>query len=1322
MKRFTFLFFFSIIYTWAWGQCNTVADYNYTYTGCSTIAFTDASTPSANYNLVKWEWDYGDGSTASGQTVTHTFTPGVTVQVRLIVTADSAGVTCQDTVIKTIAVHALPTVYVASDPNPSCVTVAANFFGSSGQKIKSWQWDFGDGSSDTVQNPVHLYPDTGSYQVILHVVDTNGCANQNAQPYVQTVNPAPTLDFSWDIDPAAVTDNLQFTATAQGNVTAWHWDFGDGDTANIQNPTHQYSDTGQYQVTLSIVVDGLCTNSLTKTVSIVPLPAPDFSVSPVCLNDTTFFTDLSTTPTGTTITTWKWYFGDGDSLIVHSPGNPNAKHIYQTQTTYQVTLLTINSDGYERSTTKTVDVKRKPVADFTFNDTCYTKPIGFWDNSSTNGGSAISAWKWNFNDPASGVNDTSSLQNPTHTMSVPDTFNVRLIVTNQDGCRDTVTHPVVVDSLPAVSFTYSSDSLCLGENLQFYGTGKDIASWYWDFGNGDTSTFQNPVYRYPLPGLYTVTLTVTNLKGCTNSISHNIYVIALPKADFTFSTSCIGDSTYFTDKSTDSVGYAAQWHWNFGDTASTADTSLLQNPAHHYGSISSYTVQLIVTNNYGCRDTVSKFVNVYGRPRPGFTYIQACNPVSEVQFYDTSVVGSSKAPIKSYLWNFYQNDTSQQKDPTYKFFAYDTNYLVTLRITDTNGCSNADTVLVHLRDSLRINFTAPKVCFTQPTHFTASYLPGTDSIARYTWNFGDGSQEVTTYLDTVNHVFPRPGVYNVQLSAIDTNGCFTTITRQAVVDSLPVPNFSFVTPACDQPTYFTDSSQGGGNFIRSWQWNFDDPPSGNNNISTSQNPSHFYGPMAGVYNVKLIVTNFNGCIDSITKPVTRPSCLTTLYDVNAGASCARNLIYFKDKSTLHTTNGSMTLWNWDFGDGHTQSYQAFTDSISHTYAQGGTYTVTLNVTARVNGTDFSVAYDSMVVVNPTPTAAFDASNLCLGGETAFTDQSNGNGAPVNGWLWRFNDPASGTDSSLVQNPTHVFSGIGQYVVQLFASNQYGCRDSVTQTIDIAQSPRADFGVGKACSGQEVQFSDSSKTFGTSLINWQWAFHDPYTSQDSAFIQNPTHVFDSAGAFLVQLVVTDNHYCRDTVAKPVDIHRTPTAGFDILYNYRGITGQVLMQNTSTGASSYLWDFGDGNTSTEENPVNQYESGDVYNIVLIATSQFQCSDTATKVYDLTLGLYVPNSFAPSSDVPGTNIFLPKGIHLKEYHIQVFSSWGTLLWESSKLSEDGEPTEGWDGTYKGQPMPAGNYIWRIKARFIDNSYWGGSNNGDGNIKPYGTVTLIR
>jgi len=1572
MKKFIlFISFLLLAALGAQAQC-VVGNYSYSYQACSQIQFVDSSVAQANYNLVSWKWNFGDGTTATGQTVIHTFTPGITVNVKLVVTADSSGVICRDSIVKSIVIHSLPTVYVAGDYNPSCIVVPAKFFGSSGMEpyIKSWQWDFGDGTFDTMQNPTHLYPDTGTYQVVLHVIDSNGCANENITPFFQKVNPLPSMNFNWNIDPAAVTDNLQFSATVDtsvGKVTSWHWNFGDGDTANIQNPTHQYKTVGQYSVTLSVVVGGFCPNSITKVVHVEPLPAPDFSYSVACLRDITYFSDSTTTPVGT-IQTWKWYFGDGDSLIISSPGNPNVKHIYVTQAVYPVTLLTINSQGYLRSITKNISVVPKPTAFFTFNDTCYTnptsffdksslntgssityrhwnfgdgdsarsqnpahtyslpgtysvtlriangdgcrdtvvrnvvmdslpavdfamskdticlgenitfsgqstniaswhwgfgngttssyqnpiyrypapgldtitltvkdlkgcssyvyhtvyvkpspvanfvftilckgdttcfsdsssiskgfikswnwdfgdntvstvqnpdhyyqpvgnynatltvtsnescssaitkliifdslpspnfsvsaackndttyftdgtttpvgsiqtwrwyfgdgdslivqspnsstakhvylaqttydvklltvnslgfersiikqitvhlkpyadftfndtcsvKPISFTDLSSKNGGSDLSAWSWNFGDPLSGVNNQSSLQNPTHIMSLVDTFDVRLIVTNIDGCTDTAIRSLIVDSLPIVDFTMQKDSLCFGENALFHGTGKDIISWHWNFGNGDSSTFQNPVYNYPSPGLYTVTLQAKSIKGCPIMVSHNIYVIALPQSDFTVGSSCIGDSTSLTDMTSCPVGYVTRWQWNFDDTTSMANQSTLENPAHHFTTISAYNVQLITTNNYGCSDTNYHYVNVYAKPKSGFTYHQSCRPATEVVFSDTSLRGSSKSPISSYLWKLYQDDSSNLQNPTYRFPYFDSCYQISLTVTDTNGCYNTDTAQVCLRDSLRIDFTMPRVCFGQPTAFRASYLPYTDSIASYTWDFNDGSKEVITYYDTISHVFPHPGTYSIRLSALDTNGCSITVTHQAIIDSLPVPNFAFATPECDQPTYFTDSTLGGGNFISTWQWSFGDVSSDADNHSNLQNPSHIYSSNDSLYQVKLIVTNFNGCIDSVTKPMERKSCLKVFYTVNTGTGCADNPIYFKDRSILNSAKGSITDWNWDFGDGYVNTYHTYTDSILHVYTRPGSYLVSLMVRAEVNGIPFNNKFDSTIV--------------------------------------------------------------------------------------IFRPPISNFVVSKACSGQMVYFTDSTKTFDAILDQWQWTFNDSYSSVNVSDFQNPEHLYDSTGSFMAHLVVTDHNNCRDTVAYPVEVHPSPDAAFNVNYNYNGVTAQVLMDNTSTGADSYLWDFGDGNTSTQENPLYSYTSRGVFNIILVASSQFMCTDTAISVYDLTAGLYIPNSFAPGMDVQGVNVFQPKGIHLKEYHIQVYSSWGSLVWESNKLDADGVPQEGWDGTFKGKPMPAGSYIWRVTAKFIDNSIWQGANNGDGNTKSYGTLTLIR
>ena len=264
-----------------------------------------------------------------------------------------------------------------------------------------------------------------------------------------------------------------------------------------------------------------------------------------------------------------------------------------------------------------------------------------------------------------------------------------------------------------------------------------------------------------------------------------------------------------------------------------------------------------------------------------------------------------------------------------------------------------------------------------------------------------------------------------------------------------------------------------------------------------------------------------------------------------------------------------------------------------------------------------------------------------------------------------------------------------------------------------------------CYPNPVTFTDLSDTNGGSALSgWSWNFGDGQTEAYTEYRDTVQHVYDSASSFPAQLIVTDLNNCRDTAKKTVNVYPTPIAAFNVTSNYNSVTGQVLLISHSQGATGYLWDFGDGNqnSTVSDSVVYRYSSVGIFNILLTATNNFMCSDTASYVYDLTSGLFVPNAFAPGSDNPRVNTFKPVGVKLKKYDIQIYSQWGILLWESKKLTANGEPAEGWDGTYEGQPMPAGDYIWRINAKFLDNSIWQGSDNGDGNTKSFGTLSLIR
>jgi gliding motility-associated-like protein len=156
---------------------------------------------------------------------------------------------------------------------------------------------------------------------------------------------------------------------------------------------------------------------------------------------------------------------------------------------------------------------------------------------------------------------------------------------------------------------------------------------------------------------------------------------------------------------------------------------------------------------------------------------------------------------------------------------------------------------------------------------------------------------------------------------------------------------------------------------------------------------------------------------------------------------------------------------------------------------------------------------------------------------------------------------------------------------------------------------------------------------------------------------------------------------------------------------------------------MWDFGNGETSELKNPHVFYNKNGTYIIQLVSLNEYDCYDTAYQELEILIqGLFVPNAFVPEGENPELRTFMPVGVNLRKYKIEVYNRWGSVIWSSMKLDGEGCPAEGWDGTYKGKPMPVGEYIWVIEAEFKNGHIWQGADVGDGNNKTYGTVTLIR
>jgi len=563
-------------------------------TGCVPLAvnFTDQSTG----EITSWSWDFGDGGTSTAQNPSHTYNAVGNYTVELTVTGPGGS----DTETKTnyITVNDAPVADFVGSPTSGDYPLNVDFTDLSTNDPTGWDWDFGDGGSSTAKNPSHTYNSAGTYTVTLTATNVCGSDVETKVDYITVTEPPvpPTAAFSGTPTSGCAPLDVSFTDESTGDITSWSWDFGDGGTSTVQSPSHTYNAAGNYTVELTVTgPGGSDTETRIDYITVTAAPVADFSGSPTSGTEplTVDFTDLSTNNP----TSWSWDFGDGGTSTVQNPS-----HEYTTAGTYTVELTATNACGSDVETKVdyiTVNPCNAPVADFVGSPTSgdYPLNVDFTDLSTND----PTGWDWDFGDGGS-----STAKNPSHTYNAAGTYTVTLTATNVCGSDVetkvdyiTVTEPPVP---PIAAFSGTPTSGCAPLDVSFTdeSTG-DITSWSWDFGDGGTSTVQNPSHTYNAAGDYTVELTVTGPGGSdTETRVDYITVMAAPVANFSGSPTS-GDyplTVNFTDLSTNNP---LDWSWNFGD----GGISSAQNPSHTYEAAGTYTVSLTVANDCG-DDTETK--------------------------------------------------------------------------------------------------------------------------------------------------------------------------------------------------------------------------------------------------------------------------------------------------------------------------------------------------------------------------------------------------------------------------------------------------------------------------------------------------------------------------------------------------------------------------------------------------------------------------------------------------------------------------------------------------------------------------------------------
>ncbi|MBD0331089.1 MAG: PKD domain-containing protein [Chitinophagaceae bacterium] len=1144
--------------------------------GCSPIVvnFKDLSTG----NPTSWLWDFGNGNTSTKQNPSATYFNLGTYTVSLTVTNASGSNTTTKTAY--ITVFAEPVADFSVNKQTGCSPANIQFTDESktpaGTKITNWKWDFGDGNTSALQNPLYSYRTPGVYTVTLTITNDKGCTKLITKPnYIDiSAGVSPSFHFS-DPTVCSAPSTVNFTNTSKGPGTlTYNWKFGDGNSSAATNPSHTYNTNGTYRVSLTVASSLGCTDSAAANIAI-GLVNTDFIVpAKICPKTTVQFINNSSPRPVKSV--WKFSNGITDTFT-------NALASFRTPGIYKVTLI----NTYAACTDtfiKSITVSPLPTINFQATPTGQCKApmvVNFSNNS--NGISYV----WDFGDSTSKSTD----KNPVHIYSKLGKFDVTLIATTADGCSDTLRKAEYIKIYqPIITFLNLPAKGCVPFDANFSANieaADSVTAYKWNFGDGSApSSNATPSHTYTNQGTYDVTLVITTSSGCVDTLKkpNAIKVGTKPSADFTsdVNTVCASRLVHFINKSSIPTD---EWLWVFSDST----TSTQKDPIHKFSDTGWINVTLIAWNN-GCpSDSAVKKKFVYIKPPVSkFSYVPNCDDKFQYTFKNKSI------GALTWSWDFGDGTSFNGKNPPVHTFSGNGTYSVSL-ITTNGSCTDTTTKKIVIEDYIP-DFSAAVTEGCKPFTLRINAIAPNPPIRKYIWDFGDGNKIDFDTSSNAQFTYTKPGTFDVTLITVDSFGCKRQLTRPAFVRvNGPIAGFTSATKTgCKgMTTTFIDSTKTDGvNAITLWKWNFGD---GTTQTYTSPPFEHTYDSI-GDFDVKLVVTDAKGCMDSIfNREFVKISTLKANW-TTAGETCPNSPIAFNNlsKSDLPFTSF------WDFGNGQTSTNL----NAANKYVDTGYYTVKLIVT-DLFGCEDSVIKENAVHVS-VPVADFTANNFtsyCTPFEAKFTNTSTFYKAS----FWDLS-----LKTSTLPNPSIYYTNSGIYPVKLIVTSAGGCKDSTTKSVKIYNSSQATLNYSSVygCKPYTVDFDAFSKLNASFILD----FGDVNVIDTN--VNQLQHTYTDFGDFTPKIILREpSGTCvvPITGSQPVRVVGV-TANYSVDKTFFCDSGYVSVVDSTTyndPIKDYEWNFGDGTIyGTPNPPTHQYTNPGSYTVTLVVNTQAGCTDTLTK----------------------------------------------------------------------------------------------------------------
>ncbi|WP_307726087.1 PKD domain-containing protein [Chitinophaga cymbidii] len=1156
------------------------------------VTFTDKSNPVSG-SITAWSWDFGDGTTGSGNSPVHTYNDVLSPTVTLTITT-SNGCTASKQLGNIVdAAASLKADFNVSDKflctAPGALTVTN---ASSGPGNLTYAWDFGDGGTASGASPApHNYTARGVYKVKLTVTSDKGCTATKTSEDINVAN------FKTDFQlPASICENSSTSFNAvnspQANNITWSVDKG---YISGYGTTAYYSPAGAGTVKVTMIADyDKCKETVTKDYVIKPAPQAGFETDQQAICDVPATVKLTDKSQGAT--SWSWSFGNGQSSTQQNPSVT-----YNSLGYFTIRLTAANASGCSSVSEHYISVVKPEVYAYaSVAEGCEGLTTSF--SSYVNTGDAIASYEWDFGDGS----PKSTEATPSHTYNKEGAYAVKLTYTTTNGCKGTVGlysfSTIRVYKKPTPDFSSPQAPQVCGNNwVQFKGTTDVGNSWHWNFGDYTYDYTQNAAHSYREPGTYTVSLTVSN-NSCSETVTKTAYITAVnPFPRFAMQGIDCDNRTEISFED-HSLGTITGWKWSWGDGKENAYTAATSPVSHKYDKTGAYKVKLTVTDGT-CTSSDSMNINVYA-PSPvtittdktmlcGHETLKASVTAIDRPIYDTYYFRWLSSDGTSPYWDYYnyQHATFTNLLPgkdTIRFVAY-----------NLQGCpDSSNKVAVDVHGPVA-KFLSPPVLECRGTELT--FTDQTDvskgkPIKTWSWDFGDGNGATAFTAPPFTHTYHKSGYFYPTLTVTDEDGCTSTVNNGYLQVNGPnadfTPSTTLIPPGGDIWFYNNTSETGG---YATYQWDF-----GDNTSSTDYSPYKNY-PDKGVYMVKLLVKDDNGCVDSAKKQIKVSSVsagftVTTSFVNNSG--CPPVIARFTNTSVNYTSS------YWDFGDG---SFSTISNP-SHTYTYAGKYKVTLKVVGDADTED--IYEEEIEVKGPYATITTSANGGCLTKEIEFKVEA----LNATNFAWDFTDGIvmETTDATI----KHTFKNPGIYKPRLILSDAAGCKGTafldepiVIDKLDVQLTATPEF----VCDEGWIAFAPTFNSYSIDELQqeaeYKWTYDAGLQAEDDA-TATPRFFLDQQQSYDFTLTTTTAFGCTQTVTQTVHAYPAPLVSVngplqacqDAAVSF---SGEVSNVNDVT----WRWDFGNGQTGDAQQPADQtYNKTGPQEVRLIVTSKDGCADTA------------------------------------------------------------------------------------------------------------------